>query len=47
MQQEIPVPVYARPPRVAFHINGVSGGQGGLRFARIERYFSISFEIPS
>ena len=28
MQQEMPVPVYARPPRVAFHISGVSGDEG-------------------
>ena len=47
MQQEIPVPVYARRPRVVFHINGVPGDEGSFRFARIERYLSISSDMPS
>jgi hypothetical protein len=47
MQYEMLVPVYGRPPRVAFQINGVSGDDGSFSFARTERYFSISFAMPS
>src|ERR1700690_732592 len=47
MQYEMPVPVYARPPRVAFQIKGVSGDDGSFSFARAARHFSISFAMPS